>query len=539
MADNINSIAFKRRMLIMSALPLLALIITTAISLFELQQVNAGVDRIYRDRVVPLSQLKQIADAYAVNVIDAVNKANAGRYTANQVVAELDSATDLIHTRWKEYMATELTQEESRLAGEAKELFEAADRAVNELRSSVASLSGPTSGAMGRFDGPLYDVIDPIGAKVTDLIDLQLRVAAEEREAAWSGFINALWVLGTLSSVVVAVLVWLGVQTYRRMLEPLAVANVMQEVAEKADLRLRANVKGEMAGAFNRLMQRFQQLVGQVSSGSVELATAAEEMSSIVRDTANGAERQRNDSEQVATAINELTTSVEEIARNTSQTANSGNEARDLARRGAQRVAEVRDTITGLVEEIQQAGLSIDDLNSQTNNISTVLDVIRGIAEQTNLLALNAAIEAARAGEQGRGFAVVADEVRTLAQRTQASTTEIESMVDKLLRSANQASTSMERSRGKVADSTAVVSRAADALEQITRSAESVSEMTVQIATMTEEQRSVVDEINRTIVSINDAAVAAAAGAHQASAASEQLARTADGFKQQAAVFQA
>ena len=118
MADNINSIAFKRRMLIMSALPLLALIITTAISLFELQQVNAGVDRIYRDRVVPLSQLKQIADAYAVNVIDAVNKANAGRYTANQVVAELDSATDLIHTRWKEYMATELTQEESRLAGD-------------------------------------------------------------------------------------------------------------------------------------------------------------------------------------------------------------------------------------------------------------------------------------------------------------------------------------------------------------------------------------------------------------------------------------
>jgi methyl-accepting chemotaxis protein len=528
---------FRRRMIFISAFPVIALIFSTIVAVTLLRSVNAGVDRIYLDRVVPLSQLKQIADAYAVKVIDAVNKANAGEYTAAQASGDIDSADQTIRTQWQAYLSTELTAEETRLVDDARQLFEPADLAMKNIRIHLAGIAGSTKGALDEFDGPLYASIDPISNKITELVDLQLRVAGEGREAAWAIYGNAMWILGTIAAISTVVLLGLGMQTYRRMLEPLTVANAMDQVAQDADLRVRVNTAGDMADTFNRLMERFQALVGQVSSGAVELSTSAEEMSAIVRDTASGAHRQYQDSEQVATAINELTASVEEVARNTSAAADSSNEANRFARQGAERVNEVTKTIDQLIGETEQAAASIGELNTHSASISTVLDVIRSIAEQTNLLALNAAIEAARAGEQGRGFAVVADEVRTLAQRTQESTAEIEGMVDKLLRSAEQASSTMSRSQEKVGATAAVVSRAGEALQQITGSSDSVSAMTLQIASMTEEQRSVVEEINQRIVAISDAAHAASGGAEQAATASTQLAQMADQFREHAAAF--
>jgi methyl-accepting chemotaxis protein len=537
MSTDRHAANFRRRMFFIAGLPMIALVFSTVVAVILLHGVNAGVDRIYLDRVVPLSQLKQIADAYAVKVIDAVNKANAGDYTAAQAAGDIGSADQTIRTQWQAYLSTELTAEEARLVDDARQLFEPADLAIKNIRTHLAGLDGSTNGALDRFDGPLYASIDPISNKITELVDLQLRVASEEREAAWAVFENAMWILGTIAVISIALLLGLGIQTYRRMLEPLAVANAMDQVAQDADLRVRVNAKGDMADAFNRLMERFQQLVGQVSTGAVELSTSAEEMSAIVRDTVNGAHRQYQDSEQVATAINELTASVEEVARNTSAAADSSNEANGFAQQGAERVREVTATIDQLIGETQQAAASISELNTHSASISTVLDVIRSIAEQTNLLALNAAIEAARAGEQGRGFAVVADEVRTLAQRTQESTAEIEGMVDKLLRSAAQASNTMSRSQDKVGATAAVVSRAGEALQQITGSSDTVSAMTLQIASMTEEQRSVVEEINQRIVAISDAAHAASSGAEQAATASTQLAQMADQFREQAAAF--
>ncbi len=532
-----NLSSFKRRMVMISALPVIILLAVTIVSETMLSRVNEGVDRIYHDRVIPLDQLKHIADAYAVGVIDGVNKANAGIYSKGELLQEIASAEETIDEHWQAYLKTQLTADEERLVGAAKSKFAKADAAVSELKAFVGTLDGNLKGQLDRFDGPLYAEIDAIGGVITDLVDLQLEVAAQEREHAADVYGMTVWLLAGICVASLGLLAFTGWQTYRSMSAPLAVAQLMDEVSEKADLTLRTTQKGSMADSFNRLMQRFQELVSSVANGAEQLSSAAEEMTAITRDSADGARRQHAESEQVATAVNELTASVEEVARSTSAAASSSADAKKVAGDGSQTVQSVVNTIRDLANEIDGASHAITQLNQHSNQISTVLDVIRGIAEQTNLLALNAAIEAARAGEKGRGFAVVADEVRTLAQRTQESTSEIEQMVERLLHSAGEANSSMARSQERVNESVEVAGRAGESLTLINSSSENVSAMTIQIANMSEEQASVVEEINRSITAISDAAHSAATGSEQAATASEQLTRMAEQFRAQAAVF--
>ncbi len=533
--DNLSS--FKRRMLIISALPVIILLTVTIVAETMLGRVNEGVDRIYHDRVVPLDELKHIADAYAVSVVNAVSKSNAGLLSKSELTQALSNADREIHKYWEAYLQTDLTPEEQKLVPAAKAHLAQADRAIEELESAIDTLSGDLKGQLERFDGPLYADIDPISEVISQLIDLQLEIAANERQHAWDVYYFTVWLLAGICLAAIGLLAFTGWQTYRSMAAPLAVAQLMDEVSEKADLTLRTTQKGSMADSFNRLMQRFQELVSNVADGAEQLSAAAEEMTTITRDGAEGAKRQHAESEQVATAVNELTASVEEVARSTSAAASSSADARKVAGEGSLTVQSVVSTIRELANEIDGASQAITQLNQHSNQISTVLDVIRGIAEQTNLLALNAAIEAARAGEKGRGFAVVADEVRTLAQRTQESTSEIEQMVERLLHSASEANSSMARSQERVNESVDVAGRAGESLTLINSSSENVSAMTIQIANMSEEQASVVEEINRSITAISDAAHSAASGSEQAATASEQLTRMAEQFRAQAAVF--
>jgi methyl-accepting chemotaxis protein len=326
--------------------------------------------------------------------------------------------------------------------------------------------------------------------------------------------------------LIAATLLWFAIS----MLRPVeALAKTMQQIAADKDISRRSELNskdelGVMAYAFNTMMEVFQQTVGQVTGSAAQLSTASEELSAITRDTKHGVDEQTSQTEQVATAMNEMTLTVQEVANNAEQAAHFANEANKLTQDGQQVVSNTVVDINALAQEIDNAASVIQKVEEDGIKIGTVLDVIRGIAEQTNLLALNAAIEAARAGEQGRGFAVVADEVRTLASRTQESTQEIHEMIESLQTGTKQAVDVMTSSRHKAQESVDQANQAGSSLVAISSAVTTITDMNTQIASAATEQESVSEEINRNITVISQIANDSANGAQQIDISSQHLA---------------
>ncbi len=294
---------------------------------------------------------------------------------------------------------------------------------------------------------------------------------------------------------------------------------------------------GNMARAFNSMIAMFRDGLGQVSQATHSLARVAHRIGEVTEETLKGATQQRSDTDLAATAMNEMTATVREVANHAGQASDASNAANQEAQAGAAVATEALDGIEALMNQVEQAAEVIQQLDGQSNDIGMVLDVIKGIAEQTNLLALNAAIEAARAGEQGRGFAVVADEVRTLASRTQHSTEEIRQMIERLQSGARRAVEAMEAARHKAQEGSAKVQLSAEGLATIAGEVRTISEMNHHIATAAEQQTSVAEEINHNIANISEVADRTAEGAKQTTEVSEELGRLAGELEQLVAQF--
>lgn len=309
------------------------------------------------------------------------------------------------------------------------------------------------------------------------------------------------------------------------------------------DLTARAHLQTRdetrvIGDGFDRMAESFSELVGQVKSATDQVSTAAETMTGVTDETHNGVIQQQQETEQVAAAMNEMNATVQEVARNAEAAADAASKANQEASNGKQVVSKTIDSINDLAAEVENVAGVIHGLEQDSENIGTVLDVIKGIAEQTNLLALNAAIEAARAGEQGRGFAVVADEVRTLASRTQTSAGEIEAMILKLQDAARNAVVTMEQGQARTQESVTQAAEAGASLESITQSVAIINDMNTQIASASEQQSAVADEINRNVVSISEISEKTAAGAQQTNSNSSELSRLAAELQQVISKFQ-
>ena len=304
----------------------------------------------------------------------------------------------------------------------------------------------------------------------------------------------------------------------------------MRDIATgNGDLTARIAVKGDdeiadVANNFNLITSKTQNMIRQIVDTATELSSSADELQSVATHSQSSLFRQKSDIDQMAAAMHEMTATVQEVARNAAQAATAAEQTNREAASGKSVVSKTIRVIQDHASEVGVAASVIQKLEKDSENIGSVLDVIKGIAEQTNLLALNAAIEAARAGEQGRGFAVVADEVRTLASRTQESTREIEQMIVNLQNGASNAVAAMNKGQGQAEESAEHARQAGQSLDAIANSIATISDMNHQIATAVEEQTAVATEINRNVCGVSDAAHEVTTGSDQSVRASQRVA---------------
>ncbi len=376
-------------------------------------------------------------------------------------------------------------------------------------------------------------------ASVTTLTMLTLMFFLYKNQ---TGMATAMQILTAFSVFTIAIIMgfahYLGVFNGQRAE---LVVGAMASMA-KGDLTRKIDIQGKdeyawMGWEYTCARKGFKEMIEHVIADATRLTTAAETLSAVTASSHNGLMRQQGEIEQVATAMNGMSATVTDVSKNAANAASAATDADKRAKDGCDVVNTTVETINDLASEVERTAAVIENLKGDSIGIGTVLDVIRDIAEQTNLLALNAAIEAARAGEQGRGFAVVADEVRTLASRTQQSTREINDMIERLQNGANQAVDAMETGRAKAEESVQQAARAGEALQAITGVVDSIKSMNMQIAGAAEQQSITAEEINRNIVNISAVAQETAGGSHQTSGSSEELTSLAADLQEQVKGF--
>ena len=366
---------------------------------------------------------------------------------------------------------------------------------------------------------PVNDINDQSIAHLLSIADDTISVSKQNNIKTVTGFVA----LGIFIFIIL-VLNWY----IRRALKPLDdVQDILSRVAG-GDLTVNVEVKtddevGQMLSSVHSMLEKLRSMISEISSSTVTMSDSSGNMLGITEMTQQGVNQQQTQIDQVATAMNEMTATVQEVARHAQEAANTATEADDVASEGNKVVEQTIGSINVLASEIENSATIIKKVEEDSIQIGEVLNVIKSIAEQTNLLALNAAIEAARAGEQGRGFAVVADEVRTLASRTQESTQEIQDMIERLQSGSQQAVQAMSNSQEKAQVTVDQAGSAGSSLRAITSNVASISDMNLQIATAAEEQSAVSEEINRNIVEISQIAEQSAGGAQQTATASQEL----------------
>lgn len=541
----IKNMKLRNQLLLLVAVLCSMLFVCGGLGFYGMYKSNDGLDTVYLDRVVPMKQLKAISDMYAVNIVDTAHKVRNENITFDQGIKNMNEARTIIAKEWKEYTATFLVEEEKKLIAEVEPLMKRADALVSRLLEFMAKKDKQ------QFDtlvyGAMYPALEPVAEVLDKIIELQQRVAKEEFEKSDKLFktVGTATVLLLFVSLVIGLT--LGFVIQRTVLqqvggEPREIAAFCEKIAE-GDLSASSSISSAsktetgIYHAVKTMAERLRGVVGKINSSTSALAASSEELSSTSDEMSREAGQLASQTEQVVTAMTEVSQTIMDMAKNASQAADASRSASETAAKGKQIVDTTANDMIKIAQTVQAAASTIEELGRSSAQIGEIVTVINGIADQTNLLALNAAIEAARAGEQGRGFAVVADEVRKLAERTSQATKDIAERISGIQTAAGESVDAMKRGSDEVDKGVGLAKEASASLDTIVTSSTNAMDMVQRIAAATEEQSAATEEVTQSMGNISDISRQSSAATEQIKVSAAELAKLATDLKQMAAFF--
>ena len=461
--------------------------------LSNLNTVNNSLESVYKDRVIPLKQLKVISDMYAVDIVNATHKMRNGNIDFKEGKRMIKKARTEIESNWRIYLTSDIDLEEKKVADQIQELMKNSDEAIISLESIVEK---EDTEALRKFDvEELYPQIDPVTNKINELIDVQLLVADREYNAGDKVYNDSrlhcyiLIFFGVMTALIISIVIVRGIHKAMRN-----ASSVVSKLSE-GDLTVEIDATnkdeiGELLADLKKMIGKFKSVISYVNSASENIVAASQELSSSSQQMSEGATEQAAATEEVSSSMEEMVANVQHNTENAQQTEKIALKASE-------------DAIEGSVA-VAQAGTSM-------KSIATRITIISDIARQTNILALNAAVEAARAGEQGKGFAVVAAEVRKLAEKSQQAAVEINDL--------SQSSLGIAERSGKL-------------LEQMVPSIQHTAKLVEEISASSMEQNLGAGQINNALQQLNQVTQQNAATSEEMAASAEELSSQADQLKE-------
>jgi methyl-accepting chemotaxis protein len=500
-------------------------------SLTQMSNIRQSGDVIARDSVPSIRSLDKMIDtSVRLRVLSY-------RLLVNRDPAVQQKTLDAMTARFQQMGIAQAVYEKLITADEEKSTYNEFLQLLSQYRQFEDRMRGYSRDnkldELGKMlNTELQQNSDQMNVVLSKLVEINSKQSDDaNRQAAdqYSSAFNMVVVLLIVATVLTLLFAWLLTNSITR---PISQALSAAETIAEGNLTHPVKVDGtdeagRLLAAMHKMQEKLRDTLQSISGSADQLASAAEELNAVTDEGARGLARQNDEIEQAATAVNEMTSAVEEVARNAISTSDASKNATSSAGDGRDLVQETVSAIERMSSDVQATADLVGNLAEESRDIGKVLDVIRGLADQTNLLALNAAIEAARAGEAGRGFAVVADEVRALAHRTQQSTSEIERMIGSIQGGTEKAVGSMRNSTERAASTLSIAKGAGLALDTINTAIVEINERNLVIASAAEEQAQVAREVDRNLVNIRDLSAQSSDGASQTSAASGELTRLA------------